>query len=136
MKRLSVRELRMTLAGLEWDSCGFLCASRPRTGGQPAIKDGFLSTPAPSIRCCPHLWRKAGIRPLGYRTYELADGSMRQYRFGAAQFEFLGEITVGRVIFGPEKVEPILGATALESAGILVDATYHTVKRLPAISLK
>ena len=79
---------------------------------------------------------KAGIRPIGYKTYELADGSMRQYRFGAAQFEFLGEITVGRVIFGPEKVEPILGATALESAGILVDATHHTLKRLPAISLK
>ena len=48
----------------------------------------------------------------------------------------MGEITIGRVIFGPENVEPILGATALESAGILIDPASQTLKRLPTISLK
>jgi len=79
---------------------------------------------------------KAGIEPVGQKRYELADGSVREYAFGVAQFEFMDEITAGRVIFGPENVEPILGVTALESEGILVDPINQTLKRLPAISLK
>ena len=79
---------------------------------------------------------KAGIRPLGVRRYELADGTCVEYPFGLAQIEFLGEITAGRIIFGPDQIEPILGVTQLESAGIAVDPVNHTLKRLPAISLK
>jgi hypothetical protein len=48
----------------------------------------------------------------------------------------MGEITAGRVILGPDGVEPILGATALESAGITIDPATRTLKRLPAIPLK
>ena len=47
----------------------------------------------------------------------------------------MGEITAGRVIFGPENAEPLLGVTALESVGITVDPA-NTLKRLPAIPLK
>src|SRR3954465_9521697 len=61
---------------------------------------------------------KIGISPVGERRYQLADGTFVQYPFGLAQIEFMGEITAGRVIFGPETVEPILGVTQLESAGI------------------
>jgi hypothetical protein len=53
--------------------------------------------------------------PVGSSTYELADGSVHEYRFGLAQIEFMGEVTAGRVIFGPDGVEAILGVTALES---------------------
>jgi clan AA aspartic protease len=79
---------------------------------------------------------RVGIQPVGTTTYELADGSLREYPFGLAQIEFMGEITAGRVIFGPENIEPILGITALESVGITVDPTTRTFKRLPAIPLK
>ena len=48
----------------------------------------------------------------------------------------MGEITAGRVIFGPDGVEPILGITALESVGITIDPASRTLKRLPAIPLK
>jgi len=50
--------------------------------------------------------------------------------------EFLGETTVVRVRFGPDDAEPVLGVTALESVGILVDPSTKTLKRLPAIPLK
>jgi len=79
---------------------------------------------------------RAGIEPVGTTTDELADGSLREYRFGLAQIEFMGEITAGRVLFGPDNVEPILGTTALESVGITVDPATRTLKRLPAIPLK
>jgi hypothetical protein len=46
------------------------------------------------------------------------------------------EITSGRVIFGPDDSEPLLGVTALESLGIVVDPANRRLKRLPAIPLK
>jgi len=79
---------------------------------------------------------KVGIHPVGRTTYELADDSVHEYAFGLAQIEFMGEITAGRVIFGPEDTEPILGVTALESVGITIDPATRTLKRLPAIPLK
>ncbi len=80
--------------------------------------------------------RKIGVQPVGKRIYELADGTTREYPFGLVEIRFMGEVTAGRVIFGPDNVEPLLGTTALESAGITVDPRSQTLRRLPAISLK
>ena len=52
------------------------------------------------------------------------------------QIEFMGETTAGRIIFGEPGSEPLLGVTALESVGIMVDLANKTLKRLPAIPLK
>ena len=52
------------------------------------------------------------------------------------QIEFMGEVTAGLVIFGPDDCEPLLGVTAVESVGIVIDPTNKTLKRLPAIPLK
>jgi clan AA aspartic protease len=80
--------------------------------------------------------REAGIESAGRMVYELADGSTVEYDFGLAVIEFMGEVTAGRVIFGPDACEPLLGVTALESVGITVDPTSQKLKRLPAIPLK
>jgi len=48
----------------------------------------------------------------------------------------MGELTAGRVIFGPDDVEPVLGATALESVGVLYDPATRSLTRAPAIPLK
>lgn len=80
--------------------------------------------------------RKIGLKLVGKMVYELADGTLQEYNFGLAQIEFMGEVTAGRVIFGPDDAEPILGVTALESVGIIVDPANKTLKRLPAIPLK
>ena len=77
-----------------------------------------------------------GIAPIGRMAYELADGSAHDYEFGLARIEFMGEVTAGRVLFGPDGVEPLLGVTALESIGITIDPVTQTLKRLPAIPLK
>jgi clan AA aspartic protease len=79
---------------------------------------------------------KIGIQPVGKTTYELADGTLKEYEFGIAIVEFMGDITAGRVVFGNAGMEPILGVTALESVGILVDPSRQTLKRMPAIPLK
>jgi len=79
---------------------------------------------------------KAGIVRRGKITYELATGEMIEFDFGIVEIEFMGELTSGRVIFGPDGAEPLLGVTALESVGIVVDPVHRTLKRLPAIPLK
>jgi len=80
--------------------------------------------------------RKIGVKKVGKTAYELADGTLQEYSFGLVEIYFMGEITAGRVIFGPDDAEPLLGVTALESVGITVDPTSRTLKRLPAIPLK
>jgi clan AA aspartic protease len=79
---------------------------------------------------------RAGIRRRGRMAYELADGSTEEYDFGLAEIEFLGELTSGRVLFDPENCEPLLGVTALESVGIVIEPATQRLKRLPAIPLK
>ncbi len=79
--------------------------------------------------------RRAGIQPVGSKTYELADGTHHEYMFGIARIEFMGEITGGRVIFGPEGIEPFLGVTALEAAGVTIDPNTQTLKKLPAVRI-
>jgi hypothetical protein len=66
----------------------------------------------------------------------LADGTLHEYSFGLVEMSFMGEVTAGRMIFGPDDAEPLLGVTALESVGIVVDPANRTLKRLPAIPLK
>lgn len=80
--------------------------------------------------------RRIGIQPVGNMVYELADGSLQEYAFVLAQITFMGEITAGRVIFGPDHAEPLLGVTALESVGIMIDPATQKLKRLPAVPLK
>ena len=80
--------------------------------------------------------RRVGIAPVGRMSYELADGTVQTYDFGLARIEFMGEVTAGRVLFGSDDVEPLLGVTALESVGITVDPANRTLRRLPAIPLK
>ena len=98
--------------------------------------DFLIDTGATDCLAPAGVLEDVGIKPIGKMTYELADGQTREYRFGLAVIEFMGEITSGRVIFGPEDAEPILGVTALESVGILVDPVKQTLKRMPAIPLK
>ena len=80
--------------------------------------------------------KKIGIKAIGKMAYELATGTIVEYEFGLAEISFMNETTAGRIIFGPENVEPLLGVTALESVGVTIDPTNRTLKRLPAIPLK
>ncbi len=108
----------------------------PNEPGEPFEADFLVDTGATDTLAPAPALLRAGIHPVGKTAYELANGSVVEYEFGLAQIEFMGEVTAGRVIFGPDGSEPLLGVTALESVGILVDPTHKTLKRLPAIPLK
>ena len=60
------------------------------------------------------------------RVYEPAEGRTITLDVGFGMIEFMGDIVAGTIIFGEADAEPILGVTALESAGIEVDrASVH-----------
>ena len=77
-----------------------------------------------------------GLEPEGQRFYETADGRQIKMDFSRAFIEFMGDLTAGRIIIGDEDAEPLLGLTALESAGIEVDPINQRLKKLPALRLK
>ena len=110
--------------------------SSPKSNGRAFESSFLVDTGATDTLVPANELEKAGISAIGKMAYELANGDVVEYEFGIAQIEFMGEITAGRVIFGPPGSEPLLGVTALESVGILVDPTNKTLKRLPAIPLK
>jgi len=77
-----------------------------------------------------------GIEPKGTMKYELANGRKVIYPYGAAQFEVMGRTTWGRIVFGPEGSEPLLGVTILESAALRVNPVTKKLEKLPAALLK
>ena len=77
-----------------------------------------------------------GLKPDGQRVYETADGREVTLDIAVARIDVMGEITAGVVIFGDTGAEPLLGVTALESAGLEVDPQHQRLKKLPALRLK
>ena len=80
--------------------------------------------------------RKLGIQPLGKQHYELGSGELVEYQYGVAEMSFLGEVIGTRVIFGPERCEPLLGVVALQSAGFIVDPVGERLRKMRALPLK
>ena len=77
-----------------------------------------------------------GMRPTGRRLYATADGREVAMDVTVGELEVMGEISGGVIVFGDEGSEPLLGVTALESAGIEVDPRSQRLKRLPAVRLR
>ena len=80
--------------------------------------------------------RRIGIQPVGTKVYQLASGQEQGYEYGLAQISFMGHITAGDVVFGPDNIDPILGVITLQSAGFVVDPKNERLRRLRALPLK
>ena len=83
----------------------------------------------------PHL-EAIGLAPRTQRVYETADGREITMDVTTAELEVMGELTAGLIIFGEADAEPLLGVTALESAGIEIDPQNQRLKKLPTVRLK
>jgi clan AA aspartic protease len=106
-------------------------------GGQEEYREIFLVDTGASDTMAPASeLRKIGVKPIGKMGYELADGSLKEYEFGLVEISFMGSVTAGRILFGPDGTEPLLGVIMLESVGIVVDPKNETLIRLPSQKLK
>ena len=95
------------------------------------VDTGCMDTMAPASEL-----KKIGIQPEGRDEYELASGERVEYEYGLAKMTFMGEVIATRILFGPDKCEPLLGVVALESAGFIVDPQNQKLRKLRVRPLK
>jgi clan AA aspartic protease len=65
--------------------------------------------------------KKINIKPHRAMAFVLADGTKIERKVGDAYFEWHGEGGAAPVIFGEKGDSPVLGATALESLGLVLN---------------
>jgi predicted aspartyl protease len=95
------------------------------------VDTGAMDSVAPGCEL-----RKIGIKPVGKKIFELADGQLQEWEYGLAEFSFMNHITAGDIVFGPDNIEPLLGVVQLESAGFIVDPKNQRLMKLRALPLK
>ena len=95
------------------------------------IDTGATESMAPAVEL-----RKIGIKPVGKKYYELASGKTEEFEFGLAEVSFMGEITAGQILFGPDDTAPLLGVVLLESTGLIIDPKNREVRKLSLRPLK
>ena len=74
-----------------------------------------------------------GIEQEGQRSFELGDDRIVDYPIGYSRMRMDGDATIVLVVFGPEGVAPLLGATALEHLGLAVDPFHQRLVPVPAL---
>ena len=75
------------------------------------------------------------IEPYKEMSFSLADGTTLKRKVCSAYFEFGGEGGPAPVVYGEEGDEPLLGATTLESLGLVLNPftrTLHPMRMLTA----
>ena len=80
--------------------------------------------------------RAKAVRCLSERRGQMRYGECRSLGLPIGSGRVEGDLTAGRSVIAADDVEPLLGGTALESAGIEVDPVNQRLKRLPALRLK
>lgn len=73
------------------------------------------------------------IEPYREVSFSLADGTTIKRKVASAYFEFEGEGGPAPVIYGEEGDQPLLGATTLESIGLVLNPftrTLHPMRML------
>jgi clan AA aspartic protease len=75
------------------------------------------------------------IEPYKEMSFSLADGTSLKRKVSSAYFEFEGEGGPAPVVYGEEGDSPLLGATTLESIGLVLNPftrTLHPMRLLMA----
>ena len=80
------------------------------------IDSGAIYSLVPAV-----MLKKLDITPYKTMEFILADGTKMARKVGDAYFEYNGEGGSASVIFGEKGDEPLLGATTLESLGLMLN---------------
>jgi len=104
-----------------------MAGSKSEWTGRFLVATGATDTFAPASAL-----RRAGIKPSGRRSYELADGTWQELEIGFGVVEVMGQAAGATVVFAGEDEEPLLGVTVLESAGFMLDPRQERlIARIP-----
>lgn len=102
--------------------------SNPRYPRRRAIEIEFLIDTGAIYSVVPSpTARKLALAKLDREEFTLADGTRRSYDIGEAFFELGDRRATSKVVFGPPRVTPLLGALTLESLGLMVNPVTREV---------
>ena len=76
---------------------------------------------------------RLGIRHLDTQEFRLADGTKVTRRKGVAVFRYGERVGGADVIFGEDGDSNLMGATALESLGLVLDPLRRELRPLPMV---
>jgi clan AA aspartic protease len=79
------------------------------------------------------------IEPYREMSFSLADGTILKRKVSSAYFEFEGDGGPAPVVYGEEGDSPLLGATTLESIGLVLNPftrTLHPMRMLLAGNIR
>lgn len=77
--------------------------------------------------------RQLGIDIRESRSFELADDRIAEYPVGYASIRLGEQEIIAMVVFADEGTTPLLGATALETASLVVDPIHQKLVPVPAL---
>ena len=83
--------------------------------------EALVDTGASDTMLPRDILRRLGIIPVDRFTYSLADETLVEYDVGEARIRIEGRERTTQVVFGPEGVSPLLGATTLQLFHLGVD---------------
>ena len=79
--------------------------------------------------------RRLGVEPHRTSTFELADGSQREWPIGRTWLRLDGRRELSLVVFGDEDSEPLLGAVALEEFLLAPDPMRRRLVPIPGLMM-
>ncbi len=100
--------------------------SNPSDGNEAEF-DALVDTGAFLTMAPEPALRSLGLTPTRTVEFELADGSVVAYGVGEARAAIDGQSVTTRVVFGPDDVEPVIGAYTLEGLELAVDPVHEAL---------
>jgi predicted aspartyl protease len=80
--------------------------------------------------------KSIGIKPYRTLNFSLADGSTVTREVGDAYFEYRGDGGAAPVIFGEDGDQPLLGATTLESLGLILNPFHRELHPMKLVLMR
>jgi predicted aspartyl protease len=80
--------------------------------------------------------KSIGIGPYKKLDFTFADGTIVTREVGDAYFEYRGDGGAAPVIFGQEGDQPLLGATTLESLGLVLDPFHRKLHPMKLVLMR
>jgi clan AA aspartic protease len=98
-----------------------LTVKSTRTSRKAVQVDFLIDSGAVYSLVSAALLKSIGVKPYKTLSFTLADGSTVTRKVGDAYFEYRGDGGAAPVIFGQNGDQPLLGATTLESLGLVLN---------------
>ena len=102
-------------------------------GREFAEVDALVDTGATYTVLPTEVLEQLAIEREGQRRFELGDDRIVEYPIGYARIRVDDGETIVLVVFGPEGIAPLLGATALEHLSLAVDPIHQRLVPVPAL---